>query len=454
MKKFMRFLCAAMLLVSFAACTGEENPSDDPADDNNYSTLIVGKWQVDQMLVNEQDMTPQNMQLTFNQDGSGLMEDGGEATNNDFTWAIGGSTITVTTHNSQFTFTIDNLTETKCTFHGSLIELDGNEMSGEIRFHMTKVTGGNPDTPDPGNLGLSDIDPAGRTETTITVNSTITGDINQYLPQFPNFTCGFIWSAEAYPTMDGNSITGTPDQWGKFEVTITGLEPGKDYMIIAWLKLTTESTPIFSNSIVISTLGGSNPGLQWINLGLPSGLLWASCNVGATAPEEYGNYFAWGETQPKSDYSWSTYAHCSNGYLIKYCNNAEYGLNGYTDNRTILEPSDDAATAKIGNGARTPTKEEWDELINNTTAEWTTLNGVHGRRFTATNGNSIFLPAAGSILGSELQDPDTFSQYWSSTLYPNSPNSAWHFYFRSDNQNMNGYTRTIGCTVRAVKSAK
>ena len=452
MKKFMRFLCAAMLTLSFAACTGDEidNPGESgEGDSNNYSTLLVGIWQVDQWSVDNENMQIENMQISFYENGSGMMSYGfNPVHNNDFTWAITGSTITINTDNNQFIFTIDNLTATECEFHGSYLEMDGHEMSGYIHFHMTKVNG------DASDLGLSDIDVVDRTETSLTVNTSITGNINQYLPQFPNLACGFIWSDEGTPTMNGNSITGTPDAWGKFEVIITDLEPGTDYTIIAWLKLTPESEPILSNSIVISTLGGSNPGLQWINLGLPSGLLWASCNVGATAPEEYGNYFAWGETQTKSDYSWSTYAHCSNGYLIKYCNNAEYGLNGYTDNRTILEPSDDAATANIGNGARIPTKEEWDELINNTTAEWTTLNGVHGRRFTATNGNSIFLPAAGSILGTELQDPGTFSQYWSSTLYPNSPNSAWHFYFRSDNQNMNGYTRTIGCTVRAVKSAK
>ena len=135
----------------------------------------------------------------------------------------------------------------------------------------------------------------------------------------------------------------------------------------------------------------------YVDLGLPSGLLWAACNVGANAPEEYGDYFAWGETQPKDVYNWSTYQYCmgSNNTLTKYCTDPNYGYNGFTDNLTILLPEDDAATANWGNGWRMPTKEEWQELLDNTTVTWTQQNGVNGRLFTGSNGNSLFLPAAG-----------------------------------------------------------
>ena len=109
-----------------------------------------------------------------------------------------------------------------------------------------------------------------------------------------------------------------------------------------------------------------NPGTtsgEWVDLGLPSGLLWYSVNLGAAAPEHYGDYYAWGETKTKEDYSWSTYAYGSaSNQLTKYCNNSEYGLDGYTDNLTTLQSSDDAATAVIGKGARIPTKDEWQEL--------------------------------------------------------------------------------------------
>ena len=183
--------------------------------------------------------------------------------------------------------------------------------------------------------------------------------------------------------------------------------------------------------------------VEWVDLGLPSGLLWATCNVGANAPEEYGDCFAWGETQTKSEYNWSTYAYGSaNNQLTKYCYNSEYGLDGFTDSLTILEPLDDAASVNWGNGARIPTKEDWQELINNTNAEWTTEKGVNGRRFTAPNGRSFFLPANG-----------TADTYWSASLDTYYPYRAWSFYFLSDRQLLIwDYMRSAGLPVRAVRA--
>ena len=194
---------------------------------------------------------------------------------------------------------------------------------------------------------------------------------------------------------------------------------------------------------------------QWVDLGLPSGLLWYSVNLGATSPEQYGDYYAWGETQPKSDYSWSTYAWGSAyNQLTKYCCNADYGMNGFTDNLTTLQSTDDAATAVLGGGARMPTKEEWVELLDNTTAVWTTYNGVNGRRFTGTNGNSIFLPAAGSRLGSEVIYAAKYGPYWSSSLYTDDPYDAWDCYFGSGHQSVSGSGRGDGRAVRAVRASQ
>jgi hypothetical protein len=196
----------------------------------------------------------------------------------------------------------------------------------------------------------------------------------------------------------------------------------------------------------------ANP--DWVDLGLPSGLLWATRNVGATSPEDYGDYYAWGETTPKSVYVWPTYIYC-NGYfnqLTKYCNNSDYGYNGFIDNLTILQPGDDAATANYG--GRTPTKEEWEELINNTTVTWTTQNGVNGRLFTGTNGNSLFLPAAGFRWDSSLNDAGSYGYYWSSSLGTDLPISAWLFYFHSGGQYVYYSNRFDGHSVRAVRSAQ
>jgi len=200
------------------------------------------------------------------------------------------------------------------------------------------------------------------------------------------------------------------------------------------------------DTIWVDTVSGG----EWVDLGLPSGLLWASHNVGATGPEDYGNYYAWGETATKTTYNWRTYTY-GNDFLIKYCNYSTFGLNGFTDTLTILQPGDDAATSNMGNGARTPTKAEWQELLNNTTSTWTSRNGVNGRLFTASNGNSIFLPAAGYRLDGGLSYAGSCGRYWSSSLNAGYSKYAWNFYFDSGGQYMDSCSRTSGFPVRAVR---
>ena len=193
---------------------------------------------------------------------------------------------------------------------------------------------------------------------------------------------------------------------------------------------------------------------DWVDLGLPSGLLWATRNVGATSPEDYGDYFAWGETTPKSVYNVTTYIYF-NGVphqLTKYCNNSDFGYNGFIDNLTILQPGDDAATANYG--GRTPTFEEWEELMNNTTSIWTTQNGVNGRLFTGTNGNRLFLPAAGFRLDSSLNFDGCNGLYWSSSLNTGNPYGACDYDFALIYQSMGGSSRHVGLSVRAVRSTQ
>ena len=196
---------------------------------------------------------------------------------------------------------------------------------------------------------------------------------------------------------------------------------------------------------------------DWVDLGLPSGLLWAKCNLGATTPEEYGDYYAWGETAPKEVYDWSTYKYCTldaDGYLstwTKYNTDSDYGT---VDNLTTLQAADDAVTAKLGNGARMPTVDEWDELFDNTTAEWMTVNGIYGHMLTASNGKSLFLPAAGLRLGSELFSAGEGGLYWASSLYAGYPGDAWYFGFYAGGQSVYYYYRYSGFPVRAVRSAR
>ena len=205
---------------------------------------------------------------------------------------------------------------------------------------------------------------------------------------------------------------------------------------------------------------GSTETAEWVDLGLPSGLLWAACNLGASSPEEYGDYYAWGETTTKEVYNLSTYKYCTVdaegglATLTKYSTNSGHDFVGTPDNLTTLEAMDDAATQKLGSGARMPTKAEWEELIDNTTAEWTTLNGVNGRKFTASNGKSLFLPAAGIRFGSELYNAGDDGDYWASSLYESYPDGAWFFHFDSDVQRVGGGDRRYGQSVRPVRSAR
>ena len=194
----------------------------------------------------------------------------------------------------------------------------------------------------------------------------------------------------------------------------------------------------------------------YVDLGLPSGTLWATCNVGANSPEEYGDYFAWGEIHPKNVYDWSTYKYCNGGWdkLTKYCDDSEFGNNGFTDNLTTLLPSDDAATANWGSDWCMPSDDQWEELLDNTTNVWTTQNGVNGRLFTGNNGNSLFLPAAGYRWDVGLYYVGSGGYYWSSSLDTGSPYFAWDFYFYSKYYDMYCSFRDNGQSVRAVRSAR
>ena len=195
---------------------------------------------------------------------------------------------------------------------------------------------------------------------------------------------------------------------------------------------------------------GFENGNEYVDLGLS--VKWATCNVGANAPKEYGDYFSWGEVEPKTTYSWSTYKYCagSSSTMTKYCSQSSYGNNGFTDGKTVLDPEDDVATANWGGAWRMPTDEEWSELRTECTWTRTTENGVYGRKVTGPNGNSIFLPAAGCMYDSGLGSAGSDGNYWSSSLLTGSPNDAYGVYFDSGSMGWNYTSRFCGQSVRPV----
>jgi len=198
-------------------------------------------------------------------------------------------------------------------------------------------------------------------------------------------------------------------------------------------------------------------GHEYVDLGLLSGILWATCNVGASKPSDYGDYFAWGETSPKKDYGWSNlnYRTIGDSYenvkYSKYVADSKYGT---VDNKTRLELSDDAACSNWGGSWRMPTVEEWKELKNNCDWKWTKEDGRCGYKVTGQNGNSIFLPAAGWRIGIFKHSEGVGGAYWSSSLHTDESYGAFLCNFGSDVVNPSEWHgRCVGLSVRPVVSS-
>ena len=198
--------------------------------------------------------------------------------------------------------------------------------------------------------------------------------------------------------------------------------------------------------------------MEYVDLGLPSGVKWARCNLGASKPSDYGDYYAWGETEPnKAEYTWATYKW---KYITKYTyadgqtKNIWYdaGGNFIGDNKTTLEAADDAATANLGSPWYMPTGDEFQELLDNCTWTWTTQDGVNGCEVKSKkNGNTIFLPAAGYYFGSDLNEAGSWGGYWSSSLYTGNSEGARSLYFKSGEHNWDNSYRYCGFSVRPVR---
>jgi hypothetical protein len=203
-----------------------------------------------------------------------------------------------------------------------------------------------------------------------------------------------------------------------------------------------------SNGDGSTSVSGVSEGHAYVDLGLS--VKWATCNVGATSPEDYGDYFAWGETQPKDVYNWDTYKWCEGSYdtQTKYCTDSDYGT---VDNKTILELSDDAANANWGGSWRMPTIEDQEELYTQCSWTWGQKNGVNGYTVTGPNGNSIFLPAAGGRISSDLSSAGSYGDYWSSSLGADYSSGAYGLSICSDLIYwFIGYNRYFGQSVRPV----
>lgn len=216
--------------------------------------------------------------------------------------------------------------------------------------------------------------------------------------------------------------TSGADRTGSITLTMTGIKSGHYELVIP-------VTQSYNNSV---------------NLGLS--VNWGNCNIGAVTPEEYGNYYAWGEITPKNYYLWDNYKWYQDNLITKYCADKTQGVN---DKVFQLKMEDDAAYCELGDGWRMPTYEEFDELLKNCTWQWKKINGISGYRITATNGNSIFLPAAGIF--NEAQDrKGTGGSYWTNTLVESDSKYAYGVNFYENKIYLNQYDRSCGRCIRPV----
>ena len=260
-------------------------------------------------------------------------------------------------------------------------------------------------------------------------------------------TCGVCWSELSNPTTNSyitSDIVGT----GDFSSTLSGLQSGTKYYVRAYA--TTSSGTLYGEEKMFTTLGDNDSNddeqinhYECVDLGMPSGLKWATCNVGANSPEEYGDYFAWGETATKSEYISDN----SSTYGLTY---SQLQSQGYIDGEGNLTPSHDAATANWGGSWRMPTKDEMMELIDFCEWEWAQVNGVVGNKVTGVNGNSIFLPRAGIYNGSSLNFVGELGLYWSSTPENIYDNGAWRINISSYDPKLGDSGRNAGLSVRPV----
>ena len=261
-------------------------------------------------------------------------------------------------------------------------------------------------------------------------------------------TFGFLLSENVDPTLDNGKVIQCekPDGNNMFSYKVPNLSINTTYYYKAYFKYKNEYR--LGKAVRFTTKDYAYSTPQAIDLGLS--VKWASFNLGASSPEEYGFYYAWGETEPKGEYSWNTYKWGKNtNQLIKYCMEDSCGDNGFTDGKKVLDPEDDVAHVKLGGKWRMPTGLECSELLN-CTWTWVFYNDIDCWMVTGPNGNSIFLPFAGYRDGLGLSYAGSIGAYWSSALVGDKSNYAWCMNFSLNIERMNDYYRYRGLSVRPV----
>ena len=364
-----------------------------------------------------------------------IVDGGAEVTARGVCWStsqnptINGSHTDDGTGEGDFTSTITGLTAGTTYYVRAYATNEKGTSYGEEKSFMTSIY---MDLPILTTKEIDDI-----TETSATSGGEVVSDGGA-----PVIARGICWSISQDPTIDDNDgMTTDGNGTGTFTSDLVNLTANTTYYVRAYA--TNEKGTSYGDEISFTTEeedeegcepDGEIAGHYYVDLGLPSGVKWATCNVGASSPEDYGDYFAWGETSPKAEYTWEnsvTYGE----QMSDISGNAQY----------------DAATANWGGSWRMPTKEQMEELVEHCEWEWTQVNGVNCAKVIGPNGSCIFLPAAGLRFGTSLGGDGLNGYYWSSTPYFNDYNNFnFAYYLNFEDGYENYYYRDYGMPVRPI----
>ena len=404
----LSMLLLAMVAFTFTACSDE--------DEMGEAAGIVGKWR------------DGNKTLLFEKNGNFSSEiETTPVQQRTGTYSYNptlGNLVINTSESSREVYNVQTLNATTLV----LLYTDG-----DVEGFYTRVAGEKIDVPNVTTADVTNVYPKAAT-----VGGEVTSDGGLVVTER-----GVVYSTSPKPTTADTKLVSGKGK-GLFSVKLTSLKETTTYYVRAYA-INSKGTS-YGEQKSFTTKNSSDPA-YYVDLGLS--VKWATCNVGADSPEDYGDYFAWGETEPKSTYDWSTYKWCqgSRTTMTKYCDNSFYGT---VDNKTQLDLSDDAAHVNWGDSWRMPTDDEWEELAVKCTWTWTTQNGVEGRKVTSrTNGNSIFLPAAGCYCSS-LDYAGSDGYYWSSSLHWDNLSTAWGVLFYSSSVGWGNGDRYRGRSVRPV----
>ena len=315
------------------------------------------------------------------------------------------------------------------------VSIDGQEASGEVESFITLS--------EPKEPTVTTGDATDVSLFTATLNGSLTVESEGTQPQSACFFYSDSASGVEELKASGQNVPAELEENGSFAVSLSALNYNTSYYFVACAKF--NDIEYYGEVKSFKT-----PDLPSDAIDLGLSVKWAAANFGAVNPEDYGYYYAWGETETKDNYSQSTYKWFTGTLTAysKYNTDPDYGP---ADNKTELDFSDDVVNLILGGKWRMPCDSEWKELLENCTWTWTQSNGVNGYLVTSKkNDASIFLPAAGYREKDEWKDVSSYGRYWSTSLFKDFSDYAWDMSFNADDAFMNHHNRFLGYTIRPV----